>query len=649
MLVSRIFPLRTIRAQYSVALVRNNSTQTDPEHISIPKRIHRSPTDILNALSKTVGQDPTAAHYKYHDDPYLIPQSNLQKRIYAMAQESGRKAARWLRQEHRELFQHSEADPPIKAFYPKMVFTEESEVDEKCLEGLIYDSEVTDATFVYTLMQTKGMPVSDSLKQSLLELLCFFNHTEPLSPELIEERWFQQSLQGKERQRKTWKDGELAELLFTELEPKTSRTYAAIIRGMCKYFQVERAYALFQEAYEKQIELDVETYNSIISITNFLKEAAEPRWELCQDLLNKMNAQGLCPNLGTMNALLSSISSIGNFRLARGVCLQVLGEFKELGVEPSLASWYYVLTTFCRERGPVSHVLVDILNEIEGKEFTIRDPKDTYFFVTAMDVSRNHLHDKHTAKRIDKLLHHGKNYDLIGDSYKESIYYRHLFALLCHTEPLEEFMKTYDLLVPNVYTPEPGIMEEVVRAVETNGALEYIPRLWSDMIIFDHTSRESLVNLVLKIITENRPSADIPTHQDLEERFNTIAWDVYTKIDEQSGARTQRMSFTGQMLGNILSVLSRGKEFEKAKTVFKKLDKSQHQIAGTPSYTSMVEYVDLCVAEKSPTEALDCLEYCIENGLDNVALARKIKEGFTLSEMHIAKLKNLVGDDILKE
>ncbi len=70
--------------------IRFESTVTTSEKIVIPKRIHRSPTDILYALSATVGNDPTAAHYKYHDDPFLIPQSNSGKRAYALAQEAGR-------------------------------------------------------------------------------------------------------------------------------------------------------------------------------------------------------------------------------------------------------------------------------------------------------------------------------------------------------------------------------------------------------------------------------------------------------------------------------------------------------------------------------------------------------------------------------
>ena len=68
--------------------------------------------------------------------------------------------------------------------------------------------------------------------------------------------------------------------------------------------------------------------------------------------------------------------------------------------------------------------------------------------------------DRDLALRVDELLHTGDNYDLIGDSYKEAVYYRNLLGLLYNTDTVEDFMENwYNKLVPNVYTPEPGIME----------------------------------------------------------------------------------------------------------------------------------------------------------------------------------------------
>ncbi|XP_005177751.1 small ribosomal subunit protein mS39 [Musca domestica] len=643
--------LPAISRNCNVRLIKTTSAVTQSaaeEQIVIPKRIQRSPTAILEALSATVGRDPTAPHYKFHDDPYLIPTSNVSKRTFAMAQEAGRKAAKWIKEEHRNLFMHQEAQPPIEAFAPKMVFNEESEVTLETLEQLIKQSLIQDAVFVYNLMKTKGVEITAEAKQSMLELLSFYNHEEPMPEEFYEERWFKENTQGQQRQTKTWKDGDLAEQVFNEIEPKTPQAYAAIIRGMAKYYQADRAYALFQEALEKQLQLDTATYNSIINNVNFLKETPDQKWELCKDLLQQMKQQQLKPDLGTLNGLLECISSFGNYKMGRTCALQVLSEFKKLGVELSLGSYYYVLIIFCRERGPVSHVIVDILNEIQGKEFKIQHPKDTYFFATAMDVCRNHLHDRSLAKKVDKLLHVGNNYDLIGDTYKESIYYRHYFALLSQTSTIEEFLETYDKLVPNVYIPEPGIMEEVLKMIELNGAYELMPRFWSDMVIFDHINRESLLLRTLKIMLNNKPDVTVKSQQQLPEQFAKVALDIYNKVVESEG-RVKKLSFTGQMIGDILTILVRGGNWEKAVEVFNNIDKNQHRIPGTPSDACLMEFVEAAIVNKSPSQALQCLQYAVENHMDGLSLAERINKGFTLNEVHIAKMKSLVGDSFLKE
>lgn len=73
--------------------------------IVLPKPIKREPTDILYALAATVKRDPTAAHYQFVDDPYLIPKSQITKSNYALAMENGRKAAYFVMNENPELFQ----------------------------------------------------------------------------------------------------------------------------------------------------------------------------------------------------------------------------------------------------------------------------------------------------------------------------------------------------------------------------------------------------------------------------------------------------------------------------------------------------------------------------------------------------------------
>lgn len=175
------------------------------EKIVIPTEIPRGPTDILRALESTLGRDPTAAHYKYHDDPYLIPMSNVGKRTFAMAREAGRKAAFWVREQNPHLFNHNEADPVIEKFLPRVVYNDQSDVTEEDLKKVIEDVQVSDAIFIYNLLKKKGLSISKETEQSLLEFLCYLNSEDTLQEDLIEERWFRQSSRGKERNRKTWK------------------------------------------------------------------------------------------------------------------------------------------------------------------------------------------------------------------------------------------------------------------------------------------------------------------------------------------------------------------------------------------------------------------------------------------------------------
>lgn len=69
-----------------------------------------------------------------------------------------------------------------------------------------------------------------------------------------------------------------------------------------------------------------------------------------------------------------------------------------------------------------STILVDILNLLEGKSLTIKDLGDTNFFMAAMENCRYHLQSFEVALKVHSILMTDKNYNLIGDSYRESIY-----------------------------------------------------------------------------------------------------------------------------------------------------------------------------------------------------------------------------------
>lgn len=88
----------------STAQLQTSAETGDSERIVIPKKINRRPTDLLYTLSKTIGRDTTAAHYKYIDDPFLVPPTTFAREQYALSQEAGRQTAKWIQQEHAKLF-----------------------------------------------------------------------------------------------------------------------------------------------------------------------------------------------------------------------------------------------------------------------------------------------------------------------------------------------------------------------------------------------------------------------------------------------------------------------------------------------------------------------------------------------------------------
>lgn len=116
--------IHNLFARQSTAAATKKSTDSPSgtQRIVIPKKIDRGPTDLLYTLSKTVGRDPTAAHYKYQDDPYLIPTSLYNREQFALSQESGKQTAKWIKQEHAKLFN-------VSAFIDRLIKRSSSSIE----------------------------------------------------------------------------------------------------------------------------------------------------------------------------------------------------------------------------------------------------------------------------------------------------------------------------------------------------------------------------------------------------------------------------------------------------------------------------------------------------------------------------------------
>lgn len=630
-------------------LSRLQSTRdADTQSIKIPPRIDRGPTDILKALASTVERDPTAAHYKYHDDPYFIPTSNMAKRTFALSQEAGRKAAMWIRQEHADLFQHRVADPVIPDFLPRAVYDENSTVSEKILHDSIKDGRLSDAVTIYRLLEKDGVSVKS--KQALLELLCFCNDQEPISEEFTEERWFRRSLQNIKPK---WKSIDILESIFLSLKDEEAATataaYNALICGTAKYLQVDRAWNLYNECQEKGLPLYVRSFNSILRLIQFTKDSGDERKQLMFDILKTMVHQNVRPDIGTLNAALQVCTLLRSPHPAREVTLSVYKEMTNIGIQPSLGSYFYLLSVFCRNNGPKSEILIDILDKLEGKEFEIEDPQDLFFFVKAMDIARNHLINIHVAHRVHKLLLTGNNYNLIGENHMESIYYRHYLTLMVQTEPLNAFMALYDTLVPNIYIPEPDVMDEILQAIEIAGATaagDLLPRLWSQMVMFDHAQRQPLLVRVLQTMHTN---CSPPPESPVNKQYADIAWSIWTRIENQRAETKMRLKWSGEMLGQVAVLSIRGGYFERMLAPLSYLIEKEGTYTGILSKDHLETMLDAAIENGHSAAAVNLVAYAANNGFSEAGqMGYRVVHTLSLNPIEETKLVNSVGKDVLQ-
>lgn len=550
--------------------------------------------------------------------------------------------------------QAKEAQPPIEAFFPKAVYSDESEVELKNLEDAVESWDVCDSILIYKLLTARGVGISDDLKQKILELVCFYNNKDPVSLDLFEKRG---ALEAKKRDREavaeTWEENSFAEQLFESIEQKTPSAYNTLIRGLYKFKKNQRAEDIFIEAKEKQIPLDLATYN--IHIRNISKPGltADLRWDRVKTVLSELNNLRIKPNIHTLNAILSTIKNGGNIFMIQKYAVQVIAEFKALNIEPSLESYSHLLDIFHAKQSPPCNVLQHIVDRLEKiTDLKAHSSEDLSFFYKAMIVCRFRLVDcASLAHRIDNLLTHSDNIKLIGDAQQEQSYYRYFLSTLLHNETFDQFINIYDQLVPESYALEPSVADDIFSHININGCIEQIPKFWTDMVISGISKRSQLNDSILVLMTSNKPVSDVVEHHGLTEQFGDIGWAIYQDaIAEKVGGTKQEITIPATRLSHIIILLLRADRYDDAKTIVEKcIEKQKERVIGCLTDECLSEFMSSCIKNKEPRIAIRCVAYSIENGIgDPFVYGQKIVKSFTLDSREIKRITDLCGKDVLQ-
>ncbi|XP_076651023.1 small ribosomal subunit protein mS39 [Halictus rubicundus] len=626
------------RLQRSQSLISRLSS-----NIQIPPRIERGPTDILRALDRSVPRDPTSTPYRYQDDPFLIPVKRSDYRVYALSYESGRDTAMWIHREHANYFPKDLSVPRIKAFVPPVVYKDKSQVSEEIFLKAVAETNISEALDIYKLLEGD---VSNKAKQSFLELLCFCNSREGIFQLLPNERWF-----NKPEAQLIWIPNPLVEELYNSLKTQDFATAAkahnTMICGFAKWKKIDETWLLYEDCQKNDIPLNVNTFNYLIEllVETYSPEAGSESTRAVYNILKHMNNNGVQPNVRTLNAALSVASSMADITAAENLAKHLLIEFKRLNIKLSLASYYYAIIIFTRAGDAVYNSFMDILNSVAEQNFSIQDPKDVKFFVTAMDTAYYTYFDKEAGEKVYDILFTGDNYQFLHNLSNESAFFYVYLRLMLSTTTIPDFLKRYQKVVPSLYIPDYRIFKEILNSMKLyppEDIAEYLPKFWTDMEMFKVSDTDlslSAMEIMSRAVSQAQP---------VKATFASAAQGTWMYIKDEM-EHQNNAQFSTATIGHIALLLLRNGNVEECNEVLKYTIENLNSFIPMMTKQQVDELFELCISERYFTEALLVLEYCLHAGFQHVVeMAKQLHSNDAhLDDHQRNKLKYLMKADVV--
>ncbi|XP_062903125.1 small ribosomal subunit protein mS39 [Mobula hypostoma] len=616
--------------------------QTDgAEEVVIPRKKTWDKLAVLQALATTVNRDPTAVHYRFQDDPYLIPRTSPEYRLYSLSQESGCNAARYIVNTYPKLFQKDFAEPSIPCLMPQQLEPLISEVTEDALKERIQLRRVKESVDLYDQLVQAGTPVSLETTNTLLDLLCVYGDQEPPRENQgatdhqnevngdSQKRWRGRPRKASDLLTVTWRANNNAERIFNLMPERNEHSFCTMIRGMVKYSAYAKAVNMYTDLLNNRMKADVHTFNALISAVPELKEAYNERIDFVLELLKQMAEQKVQPNLLTFNSALKCLRKCGSY--AKSPSLQIINEMKALKIEPSLATFDHLLGIFYKIAATnqlQNDFIFILLHEMEGKHFEAKDPDDVNFFSSAMRVCLE-MKDLELAYKIHSILETGDNWKLLGDSYQRSIYYGRFFTILCMMESIDVVLKWYRDLIPSLYYPNVQGLMDLLQALDTENQLQLIPHIWKDIKQLGHSNKQDLVEEVLELMGRDKHSPE------LQAAFADTALDIKAVYKQN-----QNLQWTAISLGNVTTLILRGGRTQDAWMMLP-LFKANNRV---PSKALLDEFLDHAKESNNKALALDLVKLAGTFSLPATSeFLHRVTTEFELSEEERRSLEELDG------
>ncbi|OPJ70787.1 small ribosomal subunit protein mS39 [Patagioenas fasciata] len=621
-------------------------SEVTQEEIVLPRKKTWDKLAVLQTLASTVNRDPTAAHYAFHDDPFLLPKNAANARLFLLSKESGRNAAKYIIKQFPQYFDKTFAEPNVSCLMPEILTPQIEGVSEEALKERIHLRKVKDSVDLYDQLVQAGTPVSLETTNSLLDLLCFYGDGEFTPEKEEEEKEDLEETEGNASEQKApkrpfqrgsqssgsrWRENNNAERIFKIMPEKNAHSYCTMIRGMVKHGASAKAYDVYIDLLNERHKADVHTFNTLIAAVPYLKERFLERWELAKVFLNHMAQQKVQPNLLTFNALLKTLRRCGG--VGRSMCLSVIKEMEALDIEPSLATYDHLLSILYK--GVDLHssgIISEVIDDIEKRSFIPQDPDDAKFFPTAMQACCD-LKDIKLAYRLNKALEKGDNWKFL-DMDRLNTYWSKFFSLLCMMEQIDVVLKWYKEMSCSLFYPTPKNILDLLQALDAANHLEAIPSVWEDVKQLGFNRRHDVLEEILSLMSRDQHPKEIQL------AFASCAEDIKA-VHEQSGREQFPLEWTSSTLGHVAILFSRAGRTQDAWNMMERFQ----QINRIPTDQVMDEFLNCAKQTNCPDEAIKLVKLAAALGLpSSQRLKSRTEKEFELSEKQRKTLESIESD-----
>ncbi|KAI6243970.1 Protein PTCD3-like protein, mitochondrial [Aphelenchoides fujianensis] len=390
---------------------------------TIPKKIVRSKTDILKALSATVGVDKTAPHF-------AVPA----KRNCFLAREFGKRAARQLAEEWPTLFMFDRDKPRLEAFRPEKLpeLVDNEPVDEAALLRFLDAHRVGDALKVFDRLRAEKAEVSGASLLRLFQLAAYFN-CENAPPAEIEKwpgvRLFFESAESNGQQH-----AELMELLFKQV-PDRRHLLGDDLLGLQK---------LLDEMLAAKHTPEAAVFTHLIRSSQSFNEV--------KGLMGLMANLNVSPSIQHFNAAIEVANKSTKFEQQWKGTQEWLAEAAALHLRPSLTTYGLVVSTLTPADPKASSKQLGMAPSPiwrAGRPSIRSTPPTTTSCLHAMDVATL-ANNPQLVDRVLALYESPKNRVKMVAFHNEATFYARLLFFKIETTNIEETERIYRELVPRV-------------------------------------------------------------------------------------------------------------------------------------------------------------------------------------------------------